>query len=204
MKVKKGLSPLRDGTKRAKLSGSATENVVNAGKILEILNTGGCWEDIVRTLGFVPLVGNGRNATMGIHDLTAWAIGIYQEDGTKKQIAAELTRTLRADALNPTVITDIIKWDEDGAIRFAKGSAELSRPEAQAIKSVSMTENGIKVEIRDRTAPQNLLGKAVGLLVDRTELTGKNGGPIETAALETTDPVEAAKVYQRMMTGDGN
>jgi hypothetical protein len=42
---------------------------------------------------------------------------------------------------------------------------------------------------------------------DKTEVAvvGANGGPVQTATAEipANDPIEAARVYQKMMSGDG-
>lgn len=35
------------------------------------------------------------------------------------------------------------------------------------------------------------------------ELTGKNGGPIQAISTTTTDPIEAARIYQKVMAGEG-
>lgn len=35
----------------------------------------------------------------------------------------------------------------------------------------------------------------------KQELTGKGGGPLQSVAVTTTDPMEAAKIYQDMMKG---
>lgn len=44
-----------------------------------------------------------------------------------------------------------------------------------------------------------LLGRHLKLFTDKTELTGANGGPIQSVAT-VTDPQEAAKIYQQLMS----
>ena len=43
-----------------------------------------------------------------------------------------------------------------------------------------------------------LLGRHLKLFTDKAELTGANGGPVQTINT-TTDPQEAAKIYQQLM-----
>jgi hypothetical protein len=35
------------------------------------------------------------------------------------------------------------------------------------------------------------------------QLTGAEGGPVQSVTLNTNDPVEAAKIYQKLMSGGG-
>jgi phage terminase small subunit len=44
-----------------------------------------------------------------------------------------------------------------------------------------------------------LLGRHLKLFTDKTELTGPNGGPVQSITTTTTDPQEAAKIYQQLM-----
>jgi hypothetical protein len=48
----------------------------------------------------------------------------------------------------------------------------------------------------------NIIARDLGL-ADRQEHTGRDGSPITTASFVTNDPVEAAKAYRRMISGDG-
>jgi phage terminase small subunit len=52
-----------------------------------------------------------------------------------------------------------------------------TRQERQAFWSATM--RGEAVDMKDRLRASELLGKSEGDFVDRTELTGKNGGPVE-------------------------
>lgn len=49
------------------------------------------------------------------------------------------------------------------------------------VKKYSKTKQGVSVELYDAHAAQALLGKYHGLFVDRQEITGKGGGPVEIA-----------------------
>jgi len=46
-----------------------------------------------------------------------------------------------------------------------------------------------------------LLGKHLKLFTDKVEHAGANGGPIQSVTALTNDPIEAAKVYQKLMGG---
>lgn len=71
----------------------------------------------------------------------------------------------------------------------ADGSVNLSQlvadGKAHLIKKIKPTKEGLEVEFYDAQAALAQLAKANGL--DRIELTGKNGGPIQTEHTETHD-----------------
>jgi hypothetical protein len=48
----------------------------------------------------------------------------------------------------------------------------------------------------------NIIARDLGL-ADRSELTGAGGGPVVTTSIVTTDPAEAARIYQRVLSGEG-
>lgn len=50
-------------------------------------------------------------------------------------------------------------------------------------------------------AADKLLDRIEGKPVQKTELTGKDGGPLASVVANSTDPIEAAKAYQRLMNG---
>lgn len=50
-------------------------------------------------------------------------------------------------------------------------------------------------------AASKILPKTYGDKLD-VEVAGKNGGPIQSVTVTTNDPVEAARVYQKMMSGE--
>jgi phage terminase small subunit len=69
-------------------------------------------------------------------------------------------------------------------------SAEIDDDTAAAIAEVSQTRDGIRIKFHDKLGALEKIGKHLGMLVDRHEHTGKNGGPIETVELS---PLEAAR-----------
>jgi len=52
------------------------------------------------------------------------------------------------------------------------------------IKTYSRTDKGLRAELYDAHAAQALLAKIHGLLIDRTEVTGKDGAPIVVVSAE--------------------
>ena len=52
----------------------------------------------------------------------------------------------------------------------------------------------------DRVRAGRFSGRHLKLFTDKTELTGPNGGPVQSITTTTTDPQEAAKIYQQLMS----
>ena len=67
-----------------------------------------------------------------------------------------------------------------------RNSSELTRDEARALSEVSETVNAqgqrsVKFKTHDKMRALDLLAKHLGIIKDRTEHTGKGGGPIKHA-----------------------
>lgn len=58
---------------------------------------------------------------------------------------------------------------------------KLTGPAARLIASIKETKNGIEIKTRDQDAALLNLAKAIGLIVEKRELSGPGGGPIQTA-----------------------
>lgn len=56
------------------------------------------------------------------------------------------------------------------------------------VKSISQSARGIRIELYDAQAALSLIGKAHGLFVDRQEITGADGGPVQIIGFETVKP----------------
>lgn len=83
--------------------------------------------------------------------------------------------------------------------RKLKGAAK------RLIAGVKMGKHGIEVQFRDQDAALRNLAQYLGLLVNKNEHSGPNGGPIPTANVNYTlpaDPVAAARAYQLLMEGN--
>src|SRR6185437_12189264 len=82
---------------------------------------------------------------------------------------------------------------------------ELKVGDARATEKVakSLFERATSGEGRDAVTAAIFWMKARAKWSERHELqvTGKGGGPIETVGVTSSDPIEAAKIYQRLMNG---
>lgn len=77
-------------------------------------------------------------------------------------------------------------------------------PEAAALYSgVQLGKDGIKVNMADREAALANIAKHLGMFPTKVELTGADGGPIQSVNTVTDDPVKAAEIYQKVMAGSG-
>ena len=64
---------------------------------------------------------------------------------------------------------------------FYNDTASLTGPERKLIASVKRTKDGVEIKMRDQDAALKVLAQYRGLLVERKELTGKNGEPLNTS-----------------------
>jgi phage terminase small subunit len=55
------------------------------------------------------------------------------------------------------------------------------------IKSFTKVKGGTKIELHDQLKALELLGKAMGLFVDRQEISGANGGALEIRIIDDGD-----------------
>ncbi len=122
------------------------------------------------------------------------------ENKKKQEIADEISRRMDELAMPANEVLArlgehargnigaFIAVGEDG--KPSGFSLEDDRP-LHLIKKVSVTDKGWSFEMYDAQSALGLLGKHHGLFVDRTEITGKDGNPIEakfTNALDTVYP----------------
>lgn len=63
-----------------------------------------------------------------------------------------------------------------------------------ALKSIKHTKYGPEIVLHDKAATLEKLGKHLGMFVERVELTGKNGGPVQVVTPDM-DPKQAAEAY---------
>jgi hypothetical protein len=68
---------------------------------------------------------------------------------------------------------------------FVHDTRKLSPAAAALYAGVKRTKDGIEVKIEDRQAALVTMFKHLGLIVDKTELTGANGAPMELAITHT-------------------
>lgn len=88
---------------------------------------------------------------------------------------------------------------------FIADMRTLSEKERKLIASVNQTKDGIKVTYHSQPDAWVNIAKWLGMLVDKKELTGPNGGPIQTqnanvnVNLSDLSPQDASKLYQAMI-----
>lgn len=132
----------------------------------------------------------------------------HRTEITQDKVLAELAKIGFAD------IRRAIEWgpevmvvDENtGETAVSNGVALVSSEKidsdtAAAIAEISQTAQGIKIKLHDKRAALVDIGRHLGMFKDKVEITGKDGGPVQTVGIQTTDPMEAAKVYQDIMAG---
>lgn len=102
---------------------------------------------------------------------------------SKERVLAELAKIAFADA------GDYFDWGPDGVT--VKSKSELTYDQRVVVSEVSqtVTEKGgtIRVKLHDKQAALVNLGKHLGIFREIHELTGKDGGPIETADVSPRD-----------------
>jgi phage terminase small subunit len=85
-----------------------------------------------------------------------------------------------------------------------KDFRKLTDAQRRLIAGVKYGKHGLEVSYRDQDAALLNLARFLGLVVNKNEHGGPNGGPIPVASVNYTlpsDPVEAAKAYQMLMEG---
>jgi phage terminase small subunit len=86
-------------------------------------------------------------------------------------------------AIVDTDLADVADWDLDGELVF-KASAELTPEQKVAVSEIAQ-ERGrdgvktLKVKLYDKLAAMAHLAKLLNMLVDRQEISGPSGGPVE-------------------------
>lgn len=119
----------------------------------------------------------------------------------KSETKAVMTRTQALERLSliaSTNLTDIVEFKThevetaDGPVEQTiwriKESEELQEVAAVSIKSVTMTKLGPRIEMHDKLSAIQQLAKLQGWeSAQKFELTGKDGGPIETNLTATLD-----------------
>jgi phage terminase small subunit len=97
-----------------------------------------------------------------------------------------VTKTWLVDKLVSIIDTDLADvsdWDLDGDLVF-KGSADLTPEQKVAVAEVvqERSKDGgktLKLKLYDKLSAMAHLAKLLNLLVDRQEISGPNGGPVE-------------------------
>lgn len=78
----------------------------------------------------------------------------------------------------------------------------LGPAERKLIAAVKRTKDGLEVKMRDQDAAVQAIAKYLGLLVEKRELTGKNGAPLGVAVVPVTlpdDPQALGALYSQIV-----
>lgn len=75
-------------------------------------------------------------------------------------------------------------------------TSQLSRKAAKLIASIKETKQGIEIKLRDQDAALLNIGRAVGAVIDRKEVSGPGGGPIELST--SVDQLTDAQLLERL------
>ncbi|MDT2024554.1 terminase small subunit [Methylocella sp. CPCC 101449] len=107
---------------------------------------------------------------------------------TAERIAAELSKIAFSD------IRKAVQWGKSPVDQTSDNadpnglriypvelvpSETIDENTAAAVSEVSLTQTGIKIKMHDKMAALNSLAKYRGMFIEKHELTGKDGGPIE-------------------------
>jgi hypothetical protein len=87
---------------------------------------------------------------------------------------------------------------------FFEDMRTLGPAERKLIAGVKRTKEGIEVKLRDQDGAIQQIAKYLGLLVEKRELTGKNGAPLGVAVVPVTlpdDPQALGALYSQIVGG---
>ena len=117
---------------------------------------------------------------------------------TVERIARELAKIGFAN------LTDVVDWGDAIAVKkdddsdevlvqgvVIKPSVELSPEIASAICEIRKTKDGLSIKMHDKRAALVDLGRYLGMFVDKTEVTGKDGGAVKFEHVTDEDRVAA-------------
>jgi len=103
-------------------------------------------------------------------------------DITAERVLKELARVAFADP------GDVVKVDSDGHVRVTP-TDQLTEDQRRAIQSVSQTAEGVKIKMGDKLRALELVGKHIGLFIDRVEVHGAVKTEAEDVADEELDKI---------------
>lgn len=105
--------------------------------------------------------------------------------------AARMTEVTAASVINELAaiafanITDFITLDADGHPRT--DLTKVSRTQAAALIEVSSNAHRVRFRLADKLEALVNLGKMLGLFRERVEVSGANGGPVETREMSDVE-----------------
>lgn len=84
---------------------------------------------------------------------------------------------------------------------FFKDTRALSIPARMLYGGVQVSKDGIKVMLNSKEKALEMLARHNGMLVDRSEVSGPDGGPVQQQ--HTVTPLDPMEAYRLMKGGDG-
>jgi phage terminase small subunit len=87
---------------------------------------------------------------------------------------------------------------------FFNDTESLTGPERKLIASIEKTKDGLKIKMRDQDAARANIAKYLGMLVEKRELTGKDGKPLVPEQIPADLPNSLAalgSLYTQIMGG---
>jgi phage terminase small subunit len=111
------------------------------------------------------------------------------EEAERRSKRCELTADRVLLEISRLAFADIRgAFDEHGRLKPVRDLDDDLAPAVAAVEvSVGSTEITKKIKLWDKGSALERLGRHLGLFVERTEHTGKGGGPIEMALVNMTD-----------------
>lgn len=87
---------------------------------------------------------------------------------------------------------------------FFRDTEGLTGPERKLIAGIKRTKDGLEVKLRDQDGALKILAQYAGLLIERKELTGKDGRPLiptTPPADLPNDPQQLGALYSQIVGG---
>lgn len=116
---------------------------------------------------------------------------------TSDNVLRELYRIASADPRR------VMKWGPTGVL--LRDSEELDDDDAAIVAEVSQTISkdggSLKVKMHDKLGALRLLAQHLGLLVERKEVTGKDGGPVQVQTEDAADVAAIRLALDRIASG---
>jgi len=85
---------------------------------------------------------------------------------------------------------------------FIGDTTKLSARGRALYAGMRITRDGITVLMQDKQKAQDMLARTLGAYKDNVQLTGPGGGPVAATNIPMPqDPIEAARLYQQIVSG---
>lgn len=148
--------------------------------------------------GYSPKTANEQGARLLVNVSVQAAI---QEAMKSREQRTEVTQDRVVKELSKIAFGDprnVMTWGPSGV--KLKASTELTDDEAAFVSEVSetTTEHGgsLKLKTNDKLKALELLGRHLGMFKEKVEVTGKDGGPVESQTVIVDDAAIKAAIAE--------